>query len=102
MLLHDKDGLSRNKKVTDFCENLYKNEVRSPFLLSLIVDMCEEQVSLGGTDSRYTLERAKDLCHDLANTHDTIRSKYWNYMYSTIEAKSAKSKDATAGSSTTD
>lgn len=79
--------MSNNADVTQFCEDLYTAGDRSPFLLALIVDMCDEQITLGGKNPLYSLDRAKELCHDLANTHDTIRCKYWEYMASTIEKK---------------
>lgn len=101
LLLHDKDGLSKNAKVTEFCENLYSSEVRSPFLLALIVDMCDEQVAQGSGDSIYNLERAKELCDVLATKYDTVRSKYWDYMYTTIEKKADKSNEGDAAGSST-
>ncbi|XP_065157833.1 protein farnesyltransferase/geranylgeranyltransferase type-1 subunit alpha [Atheta coriaria] len=88
LLLYDKNGLSKNVHVTDFCEKLYASGNRSPFLLALIVDMCDEQIVSGSGDARYTLERAKQLCSDLATEYDTIRCKYWEYMANTIEKKS--------------
>lgn len=80
LLLHDKGGLSRNKNVTEFCESLYKEGNRSPFLLALIVDMCSERaVENGGGDANniYSVSRAKELCNDLATQYDNIRAKYW-------------------------
>lgn len=93
VLLHDKCGLSRNKKVTDFCEDLYNSGNRSPFLLALIVDMCSEQVSQGNGSPLYNLERAKVLCNELAEKYDTVRAKYWQYMVASIEKK-AKNEDS--------
>ncbi|XP_066246112.1 protein farnesyltransferase/geranylgeranyltransferase type-1 subunit alpha [Euwallacea similis] len=91
LLLHDKGGLSRNKKVTEFFENMYKEGNRSPFLLAFIVDMCSER-SLehgeGEEDNTYSVARAKELCNDLATKFDTIRGKYWEYMADTIEKQS--------------
>lgn len=97
LLLHDKDGLSKNRQITEFCESLYDADVRSPFLLALIVDMCDEQIMQGGGDSKYNLDRAKELCNDLATKYDTIRSKYWEYMSSTIERKATGSKEGAEG-----
>lgn len=55
--------------------------------------MCEEQVAQGGGDSRYTLERARELCNDLATNFDTIRCKYWEYMASRIQKKAEGSAE---------
>lgn len=86
--------MSKNKKVTEFCEALYKTGNRSPFLLAVLVDMCYEQVNEAGGDSVYTLERARELCNDLATKYDTIRAKYWHYMLDTIEKKSREEPEA--------
>lgn len=87
-MLHDKGGLSKNETVTSFCETLYDSDNRSPFLLALIVDMCEEQITQGGGDStKYTLDRAKELCNELATNYDTIRCKYWEYMANRIQKR---------------
>lgn len=85
LLLHDQGGLSKNKKVTDFCEELFASGNHSPFLLAVIVDMCCEQLGDGGGDSRYTVERAKQILEDLINKHDTIRANYWKHIMDTID-----------------
>ncbi|CAH1973011.1 unnamed protein product [Acanthoscelides obtectus] len=85
LLLHGKEGLSNNKKVTDFCEELYKSGNRSPFSLAVIVDMCFEQLNEGGGDSRYTPQRAKELCEELINKYDIIRANYWKHMIEMID-----------------
>lgn len=80
LLLHAQEGLSRNKKVTEFCETLFEEGNRSPFLLACIVDMCSERAAENGSgdnNSKYTVARAKELCDDLANKYDIIRAKYW-------------------------
>lgn len=97
MLLHDEGGLSKNAEVTKFCENLYTSGNRSPYLLALIVDMCDEQITQGNTsDPNYNLERGKKLCDELANKYDTIRVKYWEYMAEMIQKKAAGSGDTGA------
>lgn len=58
---------------------------KSPFLLAFIVDICAEQVTEGGGDSRYTVERAKTICDELINQYDTIRANYWRHMLESIE-----------------
>ncbi|XP_028140465.1 protein farnesyltransferase/geranylgeranyltransferase type-1 subunit alpha [Diabrotica virgifera virgifera] len=88
LLLHDKAGLSNNKKVTEFCNSLYESGNRSPFLLAIIVDMCYEQITEGSGDSEYTLERAKQLCEDLINKYDKIRANYWQHMLDTLQSSS--------------
>ncbi|KAJ8981764.1 hypothetical protein NQ317_002358 [Molorchus minor] len=92
LLLHDKGGLSKNKKVTEFCENLYKSGNHSPFLLAVLVDMCCEQINEGGGDSVYNLDRARTLCNELITKYDTIRAKYWQYMLDGIEKRPKRAR----------
>lgn len=101
LLLHDDDGLSRNAEVTDFCEKLYASGNRSPYLLALLVDMCDEQIAQGNlTDPKYNLERAKNLCDELANKYDTVRIKYWEYMADVIHKKAEGHASGTRDSGT--
>ncbi|KAF7286777.1 hypothetical protein GWI33_004399 [Rhynchophorus ferrugineus] len=103
LLLHDKGGLSRNEKVTDFCETFYEQGNRSPFLLALIVDICSEKITNnGGGDGNnvYTSARAKELCNALATQYDTIRAKYWLHISETIENQ-ANEQNSMDESSTT-
>ncbi|KAL3276803.1 hypothetical protein HHI36_012166 [Cryptolaemus montrouzieri] len=85
LVLHTSEGLSGNKYITSFCEDLYTSGNRSPFLLSLIVDMCSEQVSKGVVDTEYKLERGKALCEELASKVDPIRTNYWKYVAKNLE-----------------
>ncbi|CAG9815491.1 unnamed protein product [Phaedon cochleariae] len=85
LLLHAKEGLSKNKRVSDFCEELYASGNRSPFLLAVIVDMCCEVASDGAGDTRYTVERAKELCGELMTKYDKVRANYWQHMIETMD-----------------
>lgn len=96
LLLHEKGGLSKNKRIVDFCEELYDLGNKSPFLLAFIVDICAEQANEGAGDSRYTIERAKSICDELINQYDTIRANYWQHMLETIE-NTVKSDSSTSG-----
>lgn len=98
IILHDKGDLSQNATVTDFCENLYASGNRSPFLLAVLVDMCDEQIKNPSGDSRYTLERAKELCNNLATEYDKVRAKYWNHMADTIQAKASGNSETPSSS----
>lgn len=86
--MQDSGGLSQNKDVTNFCESLYDSGNRSPYLLALIVDMCDEQISQNNFDHpKYNLQRATQLCSELAAKYDVIRQKYWEHMATTIQKK---------------
>ncbi|XP_049872561.1 protein farnesyltransferase/geranylgeranyltransferase type-1 subunit alpha [Pectinophora gossypiella] len=80
VLLHDKRGMSGNAVVFNFCEELYKNKCRSPYLLAFIIDVCDEAIKKGETNSFHNADRAIELCQALAGKYDKIRCKYWNYM----------------------
>lgn len=80
VLFHDKKGISGNTIVTYFCEDLYTNKCRSPYLLAFLIDICDEAIKKGETNSQYNVERALDLCQSLATKYDKIRSKYWNFI----------------------
>ncbi|KAK5650173.1 hypothetical protein RI129_001202 [Pyrocoelia pectoralis] len=99
LLLHDKEGLSKNETVRNYCEQLYAAGNRSPFLLAFLVDMCDELINQGGEDTRYTLDRAKDLCNSLATQYDKIRARYWNYMAEKIQNKAEGKSEPMAPSS---
>lgn len=80
VMLHDKRGLNGNAVVTSFCEELYKNKCRSPFLLAFIIDICDEAIKKGETGGFHNADRAIELCQALAGKYDKIRCKYWNYL----------------------
>lgn len=80
VMLHDKRGLSGNAVVTSFCEELYKNKCRSPYLLAFLIDICDEACKKGEQTCLHNAARAIELCQALATKYDKIRSKYWNYL----------------------
>lgn len=101
LIIHDKGGLSQNEDVTKFCEKLYEEGNRSPYLLASLVDMCEEQISQGVLDHpKYNLKRLLELCHELAEKYDTVRCKYWEHKAATLKGKvEASSKEASSSTS---
>lgn len=101
LLLQDKEGLSSNQKVIQFCQELYDNGNRSPYLLALLVDMCDEQISQEAGDVSAAKEKGIALCKELANTYDTIRCNYWEYMASVLEKKGSKSNESTSEATST-
>lgn len=94
MLIQISGGLSQTEEVTNFCENLFETGIRSPYLLALIVDMCDEQISQNNLNHpKYNVQRAVELCSDLATKFDVIREKYWEHMATTIQ-KRAKAESS--------
>ncbi|XP_013191283.1 protein farnesyltransferase/geranylgeranyltransferase type-1 subunit alpha [Amyelois transitella] len=80
VMLHDKRGMNGNAVVTSFCDELYKHKCRSPYLLAFIIDVCDEAIKKGETNTFHNADRAITLCHALSTKYDKIRSKYWNYI----------------------
>lgn len=80
VLIHDKRGLSGNAVVTSFCEELYKNKCRSPYLLAFLIDICDETLTKGESNCLHNAARAMELCKALSSKYDKIRCKYWNYI----------------------
>lgn len=69
-------------QVVDFCEELYRSGVRSPYLLSFILDMYQEKCLRGSPeDNIVELElKVNEICNGMITSHDTIRAKYWQYV----------------------
>lgn len=80
VLFHDKKGISGNSSVTSFCEDLYNNMNRSPFLLALIIDICDEVINKNEKSNLYNSERGLDLCKAMSEKYDRVRTKYWMYL----------------------
>ncbi|VVD03286.1 unnamed protein product [Leptidea sinapis] len=80
VLLHDCKGMSGNNAVKSFCEELYNKDCRSPYLLAMLIDCCDEAVKNEEMNDLYNAERAIELCQALANKYDRMRCKYWNYL----------------------
>lgn len=93
VLLHDKRGINGNAVVTSFCEELYRNKCHSPYLLSFLVEICDEAIKKGQTNGLHNADRAIKICQELANKYDKIRLKYWNY----ISEKFKKIQNGTEG-----
>uniref|UniRef100_A0A182JE14 Protein farnesyltransferase/geranylgeranyltransferase type-1 subunit alpha n=1 Tax=Anopheles atroparvus TaxID=41427 RepID=A0A182JE14_ANOAO len=94
--------LGQFPSVVEFCEDLYNDGIRSPYLLAFLVDLYEEQyfdiVASGGNEAEAEEYHVKvqDLCESMANQHDKIRSKYWRYIAENFRRKA--SERTTAGS----
>lgn len=90
--------MSKNQKVVKFCEDLYNSGNRSAFLLALLVDMCDEEITQGSGDVLLARQKGIDLCKELASNYDTIRCKYWEYMANTLEKKGTGTDEACTSS----
>ena len=88
--------------MVDFCEELYKQDVRSPFLLSFLIDLYEEK-SLEETNTTEQAEalakKAMQLCILLMTKYDVIRQKYWEYVSENIKMKFQNSQNTNENNS---
>lgn len=80
------------QQVVDFCEELYATGVRSPFLLAFLVDLYQEQrldwnENNNDDDPKELEDKVTELCNQLKSTHDTIRSKYWEFILNKFRLK---------------
>lgn len=69
----------------DSCEAMYTKGIRSPFLLGLMVTMCEEEIADGGPKAAECCSKATELCNSLATSVDSIRRNYWDYVQRRVE-----------------
>lgn len=86
-------------QVVEFCEDLYNSGVRSPHLLSFLIDLYEEKCLRNPANPDDDIEslasKISELCNSLIVEHDVIRAKYWEYVRSKfqINFERAKLKD---------
>lgn len=88
VLLHSDEGL-QDPRVREWCESLLASGCASPHLLAYLIDVAIESGEQGDTSG---LDRAFQMCKDLASTHDRIRRTYWDYVARGISASQVSSK----------
>lgn len=71
----------------EFCEELFSQSVRSPYLMGFMVEIYEDKLQSKCSDKAEVLEKAVKLCESLAEEHDTIRCEYWKYISRTLLVK---------------
>lgn len=81
VLCHTESGnITSEDFILDFCQELYDMGCRSPYLLAFTIDICEEFLELGVSSEAYPIQKALQLCEDLAVEHDKIRKEYWKFI----------------------
>lgn len=89
-ILQRNDGsLVQYPDVIQFAEDLYAENVKSPYLLAFLLDIYEEKclADVKGLDFAESEKRYWEICEMLETKHDTIRSKYWRYLGNSFKAK---------------
>ncbi|XP_076317100.1 farnesyl transferase alpha isoform X1 [Tachypleus tridentatus] len=72
-------GLTKYPFIWEFCEELYSEGYRSPYLLAFMVDYLQAKGE-ENADSLASVQRAIEICNALATQHDKIRAEYWKFM----------------------
>lgn len=79
--------LSTYPGLMDFCQQLYDDRYRSPYLIACMIDAHEEMLENNNCDREQTLMKAVEMCTSLADEFDTIRREYWNYVSRVLTSK---------------
>lgn len=87
ILTYNNGLLSDYPEVEEFCENLYNNQIRSPYLLAFLIDVYQEKCLRNKELQNELSKKVFDLCELMANEHDIIRKKYWIYVAERLKAK---------------
>ncbi|XP_055373127.1 protein farnesyltransferase/geranylgeranyltransferase type-1 subunit alpha [Condylostylus longicornis] len=80
ILKHNNGKLNEYPEVIEFCEELFNNQVKSPYLLAFLIDLYIEKYSEDEEKSSADADKVLDLCHIMATQYDIIRKKYWEYI----------------------
>ncbi|TMW46935.1 hypothetical protein DOY81_007991 [Sarcophaga bullata] len=85
----DTRSLNQYPEVIAFCEELYNNNSRSPYLLAFLIDAnVEKCLKCSEPEEKETLARkVYGLCDDMSKKHDVIRRKYWQYVADELKTK---------------
>jgi protein farnesyltransferase/geranylgeranyltransferase type-1 subunit alpha len=73
--LHEKTNAPLNN-IELFLKQLAESNVQSPFLLSMFIDIYEQNAK---RDHKPIDPVALEMCTELAEKQDAIREKYWNF-----------------------
>lgn len=81
--------LSEFPEVIAFSEDLYTNNIRSPYLIAFLIDVYNEKcLQTSDAGERENLARKVYLlCDDMSKKHDIIRRKYWQYVADQLKTK---------------
>lgn len=84
--------LTQYPEVLTFCERLYEQGIRAPFLLGFLMELYEEHYFVEASDQEKQQLDAKfhELGRLLEEQYDKIRCKYWGYVVKKFEVRKEK------------
>ncbi|ALC38174.1 CG2976, partial [Drosophila busckii] len=83
--------LNSYPEVGQLSEELYNAGNRSPYLMAFLIDFYQEQALEAADDAM--AQKVYTLCTEMANKHDVIRRKYWQYVSSNLKSQLDKSAE---------
>lgn len=104
LLEYDNGTLDQLPEVGNFCEELYAEASRSPYLLAFLVDLHSERALSAETDiydaetKQYSQQKVLELCDAMINEHDKVRSRYWAYVRDKFNNEMATTLDSVSAS----
>lgn len=81
--------LNQFPEVIEFCEDIYNNNSRSPYLLAFLIDLYMEKClhSSEVVEKEALSRKVYTLCDDMSKKHDVIRRKYWQHLADQLKTK---------------
>ena len=87
-VLDHSEGQTLKDDVRVRCEELLQSGCDSPYLLGFLVELYKQQLEDdSNADKAELVTKVKSLCEQLAQEHDTVRCKYWNFISDSIVKK---------------
>ena len=73
-------GITKNKNVNDYCEEMLKNNTANCHLMNFVIDCLEQTLRESETLDQNLVKKAVDLTIKLETEVDTLRKNYWCFV----------------------